>query len=120
MLILKQLDQVHAVEVAGQEITFTVRPAQLMDLDLAYMSSRADDPQLAAAEDDTRENIANLRAGRAMILQRIVAWKGVYLSETEPAPCETQYLSAFFGQFPGAFMELSDKVRRADEDAGKN
>jgi hypothetical protein len=120
MLILQQLNQIQTVMVAGQEITFTIRPALISDLDLAYVSSRENDPDLIGAGSQVLDNVVNLRAGRSLLLQRIVDWTGVYLSETDPAPCTPAYLAAFFGQYPGAFMTLADLVRQADEVAEKN
>ena len=120
MLILDQLKQTHTISVAGQEVTFTVRPSLLPDLDLAYVSSREDDPLLAGAEATAKEYVTNLRAGRTILFQRITGWEGVYLSETEPAPCTQEYLSAFFGKYPRAFMDLADLVHQADEGAEKN
>ncbi len=117
--LVKKTEQVHEIEVSGQKVTFTVRPASLGDLDIAYVTA-IDETETLGLAGQIKDNIFALKAGRSLLLQRIAAWEGVYLSETEPAPCTQENLIAFFTQYPATFRDLSEAVRARDEEAEKN
>jgi hypothetical protein len=117
--LVKKSEQVHTIEVAGQTVTLTIRPAALDDLDFAYVTA-IDDTEKLQLEGKAKDNIFALKAGRSMLMQRIIAWEGIYLSETESAPCTPDNLEAFFTQYPGAFRDLSEAVRAQDEGVEKN
>ena len=112
--LLKKAEQVHTLIVSGQSVTFTIRPAQLDDLDIAYVTALEGTGKHNFA-DQAKDTVFALKAGRALLLQRIAAWEGVYLSETEAAPCTQENLAAFFTQYPAAFRDLSLVVREQDE-----
>jgi len=112
--LVKKVEQRHTIDVAEQQVSFTLRPGSLGDMDIAYVSAldEADRRQYAGT---SRDNLFALRAGRELLLQRITAWEGVWLSETE-----REYLEEFFLQYPQAFQLLAQAVREQDEAAAKN
>ena len=118
--LIKKTEQLHSFEVDGQPVTFTVRPAVLADLDLAYVTAMDGVEQVGDLALGAKDSLFALKAGREMLLQRIGAWEGVWLSDTDPAPCTREYLEAFFVQYPQIFQQLSAAVRDRDEDVIKN
>lgn len=117
--LVKKSEQRFELEVNGQAVAFTVRPPALGDLDIAYVTAM-DETEPLALQGQSKDNLFALKAGRTLLLQRITAWEGVFVSETEAAPCTPENLGAFFTQYPGAYRDLTEAVRARDEDTEKN
>lgn len=115
--LIKKIEQEYQITVAGEQIGFTIRPGALSDMDIAYVAG-LEAADKAGLQD--RDGLFTLRAGRTLLLQRIVGWSGVGLPSGEEAPCTAEYLDAFFVAYPGALRELSDAIRARDEAVEKN
>ena len=119
-------NRVVTVEVAGEEVSFTVAREDFAAVMAAYQWARQNGFWELKAADNGQEGKTTLdpMVGVAIANYQVIAcirsWKGVSLPSGEPAPCTNEAKLRLFGKYPEALPKIMRELERQEEEERKN